>query len=154
MLRKYSGIISVLAIVVTALLAIVGIVTAVTLESFLTFLYFVIAAAVYYLFMHSYALLLEITANNEDALASIRQSLQKSDAKAPARQSPSSYVNVVASTATTSAPKSQPTTNTPDVPAPAVAVAVTGNRITCPKCGREQPANRRRCFDCGVEFIK
>lgn len=152
MLRKYSGIISTLAIVVAALLVIGGIITAIALESFLSILCFAIGAALYYLFMHSYALLLETTANNEDALAAIRQSLQKTDT--PAQQASTQRVSVAASPITVGTQNSQAGKKTPDAPADTVKVTVTNDRIICPKCGREQPASRRRCFDCGAEFLK
>lgn len=66
MLRKYSGIISIIAIVVAVLLVIGGIATAITIESFLPVLYYGIGAAIFYLFMHSYAIMLETTANSDN----------------------------------------------------------------------------------------
>ena len=101
MLKKYSGIISVLAVVVAVILVIGGIAAAINLESFLPVLYFGIGAAIYYIFMHSYALLLETTANNEDALAAIRQFLQKLDTQAPTKRSATPYVSIATSHVTT-----------------------------------------------------
>lgn len=154
MLKKYSGIISVLAVVVAVILVIGGIAAAINLESFLPVLYFGIGAAIYYIFMHSYALLLETTANNEDALAAIRQFLQKLDTQAPTKRSATPYVSIATSHVTTPAQSQHPAAKAPDKPAESAAVTVASARIICPKCGREQPANRRRCFDCGIEFIK
>lgn len=153
MLKKYSGIISIIAVVGAVLLAIGGIATAIILKSFLPVLYVGICTVAFYLFMHSYALLLETTAKNEQTLDSIKQSMQKLEELVASKQ-PTSWVRVDAAKAVGVAQSRMSTTKATDTPTSSTVPAVTNDRIVCPKCGREQPASRRRCFDCGTEFTK
>lgn len=94
MLKKYSKIISILAVAVTTLLVICGITTALVLKSFLPILYFGIGAAVFYPFVQSYSLLLDAVANKEDA------STQKPDAQTSTQQSTAHQTSGAATTTT------------------------------------------------------
>lgn len=169
MLRNYSSMMSTLAMVVALILGIGGVILAIVMSSFATLIYFAVSAGLFYLILRSLSLLMEATADNGDALAEIRKTLHALSAApavtpsqpAAAPQQPHQVIShqPAAKTAPAAtpavkgdsavAPNPQPV---PDDNSPATKIPIRDGRIKCSRCGREQPANRGKCFDCGAEF--
>lgn len=87
MLKRYSGIMSTLAIVVALILVVGGVIIAVTTSSFWVLIYFAVSAALFYFLLQSQALLMEATADNADALAEVQQMLRALDSRIDATPS-------------------------------------------------------------------
>ena len=78
MLKKYSNIIALIAVIVPILSLISGLIVAAELESFLLFIYFLVPAVLFYIFAASYSALLEATAENRELIEQIAYFLSTS----------------------------------------------------------------------------
>lgn len=159
MLKKYSGIIASLSVIIPLISVIAGIALAITLESFMMFVYFAVAAALSYIFMASYSELLDVTADNQILLEKIEKYLKEE----PERNKSSHIGKQAVATAPAADDAKVPCaenignhTSTEKVDEESGYTVDPSNPdfIVCSKCGRSQRSNRTVCFDCGAKFKK
>ena len=159
MLKKYSGIISSLSVIIPLVSVIAGIALAIMLESFMMFVYFAVAAALAYIFMASYSELLDVTADNQMLLEQIEKELKEEQERIKTSRNGN---QTVATAPTANDVKAPCTENTGNDTLPEKADEESGytvdpsnpDFIICSKCGRSQKSNRTVCFDCGAKFKK
>lgn len=159
MLKKYSGIIASLSVIIPLISVIAGIALAITLESFMMFVYFAVAAALSYIFMASYSELMDVTADNQILLEKIEKYLKEE----PERNKSSHIGKQAVATAQAADDEKVPCaenignhTSTEKVDEESGYTVDPNNaeKIICGKCGTVQRSNRNVCLKCGVKFRK
>lgn len=149
-LRKYSNIISVISLAVPILSGIAGLIAVIQSGSFLIFLSCALSSALFYIFVQSYARMLNTTADNEEALAEMSASLKKLNTQFMSEQ------KIVQTSSNTSEITTSETSDD-DSSQPGVSPIIDPRNpyiITCPNCHVRQSANRQTCFQCGTKFEK
>lgn len=162
MLKKYSGIISSLSVIIPLISVIAGIALAIMLESFMMFVYFAVAAALAYIFMASYSELLDVTADNQILLEQIEKDLKEESEKIRSSNIGKHAVSTATAAPTADDVKAPCTENIGNDTSPEKAGEESGYTvdpnnpgfIICNKCGTEQKSNRYVCFECGAKFKK
>ena len=161
MLKKYSNTIAYIAVIVPILSLISGLIIAIELESFLLFIYFLVPAVLFYIFVASYAALLEATAENRELIEQIASNIQKRGTDTPevaavhtGKQTFMSH-NEEQKKAEVYTDKGAVSPKAPEDNTAGFTVDPTNpNLIVCCKCGRSQRSNRTVCFECGAKFVK
>ena len=161
MLKKYSNIIALIAVIVPILALISGLIVAAELESFLLFIYFLVPAVLFYIFAASYSALLEATAENRELIEQIASNVQKREADTPVvaavhtgKQTFMSH-NEEQEKTEVHTDKDAASPKKPEENIAGFTVnPANPNLIICSKCGAAQRSNRAVCFECGAKFVK
>ena len=161
MLKKYSNIIALIAVIVPILSLISGLIVAAELESFLLFIYFFVPAVLFYIFAASYSALLEATAENRELIEQIASNVQKRGTDttmvATAHTGKQTFMshNEEQKETEVHTDKDAASPKKPEENIAGFTVdPANPNFIVCCKCGTSQRSNRVVCFECGAKFVK